>query len=98
MSERLEVGYIIIDPDPDPEEYADTITVTKAERHKRQQEAAKRQQASRKKTMNKREIFSTIIGALIGIILYLLMMSWYINYEDPRTPVEQQIWEESMIW
>ena len=34
MPERLEVGYIIINPDPDPEEYADTITVTKAERHK----------------------------------------------------------------
>ena len=48
--------------------------------------------------MDKREIFGAIIGALISIILYLLMMSWYINYEDPRTPVEQQIWEESMIW
>ena len=31
MSERLEVGYIIIDPDPETEEYTETITITKGE-------------------------------------------------------------------
>ena len=39
-----------------------------------------------------------IIGILVGLALYVLMLRWYFTYEDPRTPVQLQIWEECQNW
>ena len=45
MLERLEVGYIAIDPDPDPEKYTDTITITRSKpAEEDNRDAADRQQ------------------------------------------------------
>ena len=44
MPERLEIGYIIIDPDPDPEEYADEITIRRSHAETSQQTAREREE------------------------------------------------------
>lgn len=39
-----------------------------------------------------------VIGLAISIVIWIGLLIWYAGYEDPRTPVQQQMFEERQNW
>lgn len=45
-----------------------------------------------------RDRWIVILGLIISIPLVIYLWLWERNYENPMTPIQQQIWEERQNW